>query len=55
MQGIYCQMPFAQTNAEIVCIKDVLLPMNLRIQDARGQCCDGCSTMNGNKMGLLYK
>ena len=33
-------MPVAQTNADIivVCIKDVLLRMNLRIQDARGQC-----------------
>ena len=33
-------MPVAQTNAYtiVVCIKDVLLLMNLRIQYARGQC-----------------
>ena len=31
-------MPVAQTNADtiVVCIKDVLVLMNLRIQDARG-------------------
>ena len=36
-------MPVAQTNADTIvsCIKDVLLRMNLRIQDARGQCYDG--------------
>ena len=33
--------PVAQTNADtiVVCIKDVLLRMNIRIQDARRQCC----------------
>ena len=36
----------------VVCIKDVLLHMNLRIQDARGQCYDGCSTMTGTKYGV---
>ena len=29
--------------------EDVLLPMNHRIQDARRQCYDGCSTMVGSK------
>ena len=31
-------MPVAQTNADtiVICIKDVLLSMNLRIQDAHG-------------------
>ena len=50
-------MPVAQTNADtiVICIKDVLRHMNLRIQDARGQCYDGCSTMTGTKMGLLHK
>ena len=44
-------MPVAQTNADtiVVCIKDVLLLMNLRIEDAHGQCHDGCSTMTGSK------
>ena len=33
-------MPVAQTNADtiVVCIKDVQLHMNLRIEDAYGQC-----------------
>ena len=44
-------MPVAQTNADttVACIKDVLLRMNLRSQDAHGQCYDGCSTMTGTK------
>ena len=47
----------AQTNADtiVVCIKYELLCMNLRIQDACGQCYDGCSTMTGTKMRLLLK
>ena len=42
------------TNADaiVVCIKDVLLHMNLRIKDAHGQCYDGCSTMTGTKNGV---
>ena len=42
-------MPIAQRNTDIivVCIKDVLLHMNLRIQDASGQFYIGCSTMTG--------
>ena len=36
-------MPVAKTNADtiVICIKDVLLHMTLRIQDVQGQCCDG--------------
>ena len=47
-------MPVAQTNADtiVICIKDVLLHMNLRIRDSRGQCYDGCSIMTGNKNGV---
>ena len=47
-------MPVAQTNAAtiVVCIKDVLLHVNLKIHDARGQCCEGCSTMTGTKNGV---
>ena len=38
MQEYIGLMPDAQTNADkiVVCIKDVLLRMNLRIQDAHG-------------------
>ena len=35
----------------VVCIKDVLLHMNLRIHDAHGQCYDGYSTMTETKNG----
>ena len=47
-------MPVAQTNADTIVSysKDVLLHMNLRVQDARGQCYDGCSTMTGTKNGV---
>ena len=47
-------MAVAQTNAGtiVVCIKDVLLHINLRIQDACGQCYDGCSTMTETKNGV---
>ena len=49
-----CLMPVAQTNADtiVVCIKDVLLHMNIRIKNACGQCYDGCSTMTGTKNGF---
>ena len=42
------------TSAESVMftIKDVLLRMNLRIENCRGQCCDGASTMSGQKSGV---
>ena len=46
MQGIYW------SDTIVVCINDVLLHMNLRIQDARWQCYDGCSTMTGTKNGV---
>ena len=36
----------------VVAVKDVLLCMNLRIQDARGQCYDGAATMSGHKTGV---
>ena len=36
----------------VVHIKDVLLHMNFRIQDACGQCYDGGSTMTGTKNGI---
>ena len=48
-------IPVAQTNADtiIVCIKDILLHMNLRIQDAREHYYDGCSTTTGTKNGVI--
>ena len=47
-------MPVAQTNADtiVICIKDVLLHIYFRIQDAPGQCYDECSTMTGTKNGV---
>ena len=46
-------MPVTQTEADtiVVCIKDVLLCMNLGIQDTHGQCF-GCSTMTGTQNGI---
>ena len=42
------------TSAEsvIFTIKDVLLHMNLRIENCRGQCYDGASSMSGQKSGV---
>ena len=36
-------------------LKDVLLRLNLNIDDARGQCYDGASTMSGRKSGVATK
>ena len=55
MRGIYIGlMPVVPTNADtsVVCIKNVLLHMNFRIQDARGQCYYVWSTMTGTKYGV---
>ena len=47
------RMPATRTNADtiVVCI-NFRLRKNLRIQDTRGQCYDGCWTMNGTKNGI---
>ena len=54
MRRIIGLMLVAQTNADtiVICIKDVLLCINLRIRDACGQCYDGYSTMTGTKNGV---
>ena len=36
-------------------IKDILLRMNLRIKNCRGQCYDGASSMSGHKSGVAKK
>ena len=48
-------LPVSKTNADtiVICIKDVLLRMNLRISDSHGQCNDGCLTMTGTKNGVV--
>ena len=50
-------MPVAQLNTDtvVICIKDVMLRLNLRIQDTHRQCYDGCSTMIGTKNGIAAK
>ena len=47
-------MTVAQTNADtiVVCITDILMHMNLRIQGVCGKCYDGCLTMTGTKNGV---
>ena len=46
--------PLANTKADhiVLVIKDILLLMNLKIQNARGQCYDGASVMAGIKSGV---
>ena len=46
--------PLLTTEADQIfgVIKDVLLRINLRIEDARGQCYDGASIMSGSKSGV---
>ena len=45
------------TSAEslVSTIRDVLLRMNLRIENCRGQCYDGASSMSGHKSGVAKK
>ena len=47
-------MPVAQPDADtiVICIKNVLLGVNLTIQDAHGQYHDGYSTLTGTKNGV---
>ena len=49
--GMY---PMKGTGADqiVFLIKDILFRMNLRLQDARGQCCDGAAAMAGAKTGV---
>ena len=46
--------PLERTTADdtVFIIKDVLLRMNLKIQNARGQCYDGAATMAGKRKGV---
>ena len=46
--------PLERTTADdiVFIIKDVLLRMNPKIQNARGQCYDGAATMAGKKKGV---
>lgn len=45
------------TSADLIfeSIKDVLLRMNLRMENSRGQCYDGASSMSGVKTGVAAK
>ena len=47
--------PLEQTTADdiVFIIKDVLLRMNLKIQNARGQCYDGTATMARKRKGVV--
>ncbi len=46
--------PLPNTKADeiVLVIKDILLRLNLKIANARGQCYDGASTMAGTKSGV---
>ena len=47
-------MPLDKANAQNIAaaIKDVILRLGLSIEDAKAQCDDGCSTMNGVRNGV---
>ena len=46
--------PIPDTSADeiVAVIKDILIRMNLKIENARGQCCDGAASMAGKRSGV---
>ena len=49
------EMPCTNADSIVNELKDVLLRMNVRLNKCRGQCYDGCSTMTGNKNGVVLQ
>ena len=45
-------IPDTSADEIVTIIKDILLRMNLRIENARGQCYDGASSMSGKRSGV---
>ena len=45
-------IPDTSADEIVAIIKDILLRMNLRIENARGQCYDGASSMSGKRSGV---
>ena len=45
-------IPNTTANQIVAVIKDILLRMNLKMNNARGQCYDGASAMAGKKTGV---
>ena len=45
-------IPGKSADEIVAFIKDILLRMNLRIENARGQCYDGASSMSGKRSGV---
>lgn len=52
--GLYC-LDSTSANSIIATIKDILLRLNLRIDNCRGQCYDGASSMSGVKSGVATR
>ena len=48
-------MPRTNADSIVAELKDVLLQMNLQLNKCRGQCYDGCSTMTGNRNGVVVQ
>ena len=49
------EMPCTNADSIVNELKDVLLRMKVRLNKCRGQCYDGCSTMTGNKNGVVLQ
>ena len=45
-------IPDTSVDEIVAIIKDILLRMNLRIENANGQCYDGASSMSGKRSGV---
>ena len=52
--GVY-QSHSIDAKSLVAIIRDTLLRMNLKIENCRGQCCDGASSMSGAKGGVASK
>ena len=52
--GLY-SIESTSTDSIVSTIKDVLLQMNLSLQNCRGQCYDGASSMSGGRAGVAKR
>ena len=48
-------LPNTMAKGIVAVIKDILLRLNLKVEDSRGQCYDGASNMTGAKSGVATK
>ena len=48
-------MPNTDANSTVRELRDALLRMHLKLNECRGQCYDGCSTMSSPKTGIAVQ